>query len=155
MDAASAIRGLAVALFLVTVALGLGMWQLARYCAELSGRINRMAHLIAEHAVVLAALNGGEEHPYVAKLREATGPVIYSTPAEQAAALRREADAEADPLEACVLRAVAAKIEAGYVPSIAYRMHGLEHPYVAKLRQAGVLGDVAVPPEQAEDLGPV
>lgn len=30
-----------------------------------------------------------------------------------------------------------------------------EHPYVAKLRQAGVLGDVAVPPKQAEDLGPV
>lgn len=86
-------------------------------------------------------------------------PIIYSTPAEQAAALRREADTEADPLEANVLRAVAAKIEAGYVPGIAYREHALEHPYVANLRQAGVsgvvLGDVAVPPEQAEDLGPV
>lgn len=93
MDAASTVdwlEALGVALCLVVVALGLGMLVLIRYCIELNGRMIRMTHLIAEHAVVLAALNGGEEHPYVAKLRE-----------------------------------------------------------------HGVLGDVAVAPEQAEDLGPV
>lgn len=97
MDAASTMDWQTLSYIGPLVLLGLAVggvlaaqWWLQRQLTELDGRIDRMTHLVVTHAVVLAALKGGEEHPYV-----------------------------------------------------------------AKLRQAGVLGDVAVPPEQAEDLGPV